>query len=149
MAVRSEPWTAGAATRAAGLRIECSREGLARARSFTRETLRTWSLGHRCDDATLVISELAANAATHAAVWGAGASDVRLGLRLDPGHLLLTVSDPDDRPPVHTPASTLEQHGRGLGIVDALSEAWGWTPTPPAGKTVWARLSTRPTHPPT
>jgi hypothetical protein len=71
---------------------------------------------------------------------------VRLGFRLEPAHLLLTVSDPDDRAPVLAPGagSGLEEHGRGLHIVDALSEAWGWTPTPPAGKTVWARLSTSP-----
>ncbi|GAA3204512.1 ATP-binding protein [Streptomyces virens] len=128
------------------LRIARGPEGLARARSFTRDTLRDWSLGHRCDDATLVMTELAANAVTHAAPRCAGAPDVRLGFRLEPAHLLLTVSDPDDRAPVLAPGagSGLEEHGRGLHIVDALSEAWGWTPTPPAGKTVWARLSTSP-----
>ncbi|MFF7857209.1 ATP-binding protein [Streptomyces sp. NPDC007904] len=138
------PETAGVAS--AALRIGCSREGLARARSFTRDILSVWSLGHRCDDATLVITELAANAATHAAPRCAGAPDVRLGFRLEPAHLLLTVSDPDDHPPVPVlrGGSALEEHGRGLRIVEALSEAWGWTPTPPAGKTVWARLSTRP-----
>ncbi|MFC9502098.1 ATP-binding protein [Streptomyces sp. NPDC057002] len=71
---------------------------------------------------------------------------VRLGLRLDPTHLPVTVSDPDDRPPVHTPAdgSAPEEHGRGLCIVDALSEERGWIPCPPAGKTVRARSSTCP-----
>ncbi|MET9395718.1 ATP-binding protein [Streptomyces sp. NPDC006624] len=128
------------------LRVECSREGFARARSFTRETLRLWSLGHRCDDTTLVVTELAANAATHAAPGTSGAPEILLALRLDPAFLLVTVSDPDDRLPVHAPApdAALAEHGRGLCIVDALSEAWGWIPTPPAGKTVWARLSTRP-----
>ncbi|CAL9343795.1 hypothetical protein SUDANB126_00333 [Streptomyces sp. enrichment culture] len=140
------PETAG--TVSATLRVECSREGLARARSFTRDTLRVWSLGHRCDDAALVVTELTTNAVTHAAPRCAGAPGVRLGFRLEPAHLLLAVSDPDDHPPVHVPGtgSALEEHGRGLCIVDALSEAWGWTPTPPAGKTVWARLSV---HPPT
>ncbi|MFE6523464.1 ATP-binding protein [Streptomyces sp. NPDC057794] len=128
------------------LRVECSREGFARARSFTRHTLRVWSLDHRCDDTTLVITELTANAATHAARAAAGAPEIRLGFRLDPAHLLVTVSDPDDRPPVYAPGtgSGLEEHGRGLCIVDALSEEWGWSPSPPAGKTVWARLSTCP-----
>ncbi|MEV5427903.1 ATP-binding protein [Streptomyces sp. NPDC052701] len=128
------------------LSIECSREGFARARSFTRDTLRVWSLGHRSDDAALVVAELTANAATHAARRIAGAPDIRLGLRLDPAHLLLTVSDPDDDPPVRACSadSPLEEHGRGLCIVDALAETWGWSPTPPAGKTVWARLSTCP-----
>ncbi|CAL9653677.1 ATP-binding protein [Streptomyces sp. enrichment culture] len=128
------------------LRVECSREGFARARSFTRHTLHLWSLDHRCDDTTLVITELTANAATHAALAAPGAPEIRLGFRLDPAHLLVTVSDPDDHPPVYASGtgSALEEHGRGLCIVDALSEEWGWTPTPPAGKTVWARLSTCP-----
>ncbi|MFE9776267.1 ATP-binding protein [Streptomyces sp. NPDC005931] len=140
------PGTAGVAPLSAALVIECSREGLARARSFTRETLRAWSLDHCCDDTILVVTELAANAALHAAPRCAGAPPVRLGLVLAPAHLLLTVSDPDDRPPVYAPGtgSCLQEHGRGLHIVDALSEAWGWAPAPPVGKTVWARLSTRP-----
>ncbi|MEU4486585.1 ATP-binding protein [Streptomyces purpurascens] len=135
----------GALSASAALRVECSREGFARARSFTRDTLRVWSLDHCCEDTTLVITELTANAATHAAPGTSGAPEVRLGFRLNPTHLLVTVSDPDDHPPVHAPAgSALEEHGRGLCIVEALSEEWGWTPCPPAGKTVWARLSTCP-----
>ncbi|MFE1325917.1 ATP-binding protein [Streptomyces sp. NPDC058741] len=128
------------------LRLECSREGFARARSFTRDTLRRWSLDHRCDDTTLVVTELATNAATHAAPETPGAPEILLAFRLDPAFLLVTVSDPDDRLSVRAPAAdpALEEHGRGLCIVDALSEAWGWTTTPPAGKTVWARLSTCP-----
>lgn len=139
--------TARAVSTSAALRITCGPEGLARARSFTRDTLGVRSLGHRCDDATLVMTELAANAVTHAAPGRAGTPDVRLGFRREPAHLLLTVSDPDDHPPVHPPGARpglLEEHGRGLYIVDALSEAWGWAPAAPAGKTVWARLSTHP-----
>ncbi|GAB2871330.1 hypothetical protein GCM10027074_43590 [Streptomyces deserti] len=143
------PETSSVTSACAALSIECSREGLARARSFTRDTLHVWSLDHRRDDATLVITELAANAATHAAHPAprtTGAPEIRLAFRLDPAYLLLTVSDPDDNPPVYAPTadSALEEHGRGLCIVDALSEAWGWSPTPPSGKTVWAWLSTCP-----
>ncbi|MEU6687788.1 ATP-binding protein [Streptomyces sp. NPDC046832] len=138
------PQLSGALSASAALRVECSREGFARARSFTRDTLHGWSLDHRCDDATLVITELTANAATHAVPRSPAAPEIRLGFRLDPGHLLVTVSDPDDHPPVFAPTgAALEEHGRGLCIVDALSEEWGWTPSPPAGKTVWARLATR------
>ncbi|CAL9337895.1 hypothetical protein SUDANB70_00214 [Streptomyces sp. enrichment culture] len=141
------PHPAGATPAPVALRVECSREGFARARYFTRSTLDAWRLGHHGDDAALVITELTANAATHAARRCAGGPEVRLGLRLGPAHLLLTVSDSDDRPPVRRPGNgSLLEHGRGLCIVDALSEAWGWSPTPPVGKTVWARLSTRPPH---
>ncbi|MFI8893742.1 ATP-binding protein [Streptomyces paradoxus] len=148
---RTPPQFSGALSASVALQVECSREGFARARTFTRDTLHGWSLDHRCDDATLVITELTANAATHAAPRASdapGAPEIRLGLLLDPGHLLVTVSDPDDHPPVYRPGGIdLEEHGRGLCIVDALSEEWGWAPSPPAGKTVWARLSTRPATP--
>ncbi|MFG2320114.1 ATP-binding protein [Streptomyces tendae] len=131
---------------AAALRVACGGEGFARARVFTRETLRGWSLDHRGDDAVLVITELISNAVTHAVPSAAaGAPEVRLGLALGPGVLTLTVSDPGDNAPVFNPSdgSALREHGRGLCIVDALAEEWGWTPRPPAGKTVWATLSTR------
>ncbi|WP_412775342.1 ATP-binding protein [Streptomyces violaceus] len=143
---KTMPQFSGDLAASAALRVECNREGFAQARSFTRDTLHLWSLDHRCDDTTVVITELTANAATHAAAAASGAPEIRLGFLLDPTHLLVTVSDPDDRPPVYAPdaGSALEEHGRGLCIVDALSEEWGWTPRPPAGKTVWARLSTRP-----
>ncbi|WP_030420470.1 ATP-binding protein [Streptomyces sp. SCSIO 75703] len=132
----------------AALRITCTREGFARARAFTRDTLRAWSLEHRGDDAVLVLTELATNAVAHAGppAGSAGTPEVRLGLALDPGYLTLTVSDPGEDAPVFLPSdeSALREHGRGLGIVDALSEVWGWTPRTPAGKTVWAKLPTRP-----
>ncbi|NEB03644.1 ATP-binding protein [Streptomyces sp. SID13726] len=132
----------------AALLVSCSGEGFARARAFARDTLCSWSLDHRSDDATLVITELAANAVAHAMprAGAGGAAEVWLGLALDPAHLLVSVSDPADAPPAYTPAdvSALPEHGRGLYIVDALAEEWGWTLRPPAGKTVWAKLSTAP-----
>jgi anti-sigma regulatory factor (Ser/Thr protein kinase) len=117
------------------------------ARAFTRDTLSRWSLDHHGDDAALVVTELAANAVAHA-VPGGPVSDAQvwLGLVLHRAHVLLTVSDPGEDAPEYTATdgSALLDHGRGLFIVDALAEEWGWTLTPPAGKTVWARLSTCP-----
>ncbi|MER7194978.1 ATP-binding protein [Streptomyces flaveolus] len=128
------------------LRIACSGEGFALARVFTRDTLRRWSLDHCGDDAVLVITELAANAVAHAVPSVAtDQPEIRLALSLHPGRLTLSVSDPGDNAPVRTSSDDgdLREHGRGLSIVDALAEEWGWTPRPPAGKTVWATLSTR------
>ncbi|WLW49847.1 ATP-binding protein [Streptomyces sp. YU58] len=144
-ASRSAPPTEGAG--AAALRISCSGEGFALARDFTRDTLRRWSLDHCGDDAALVITELAANAVAHGVPGSAsGEEGVWLGILLDSAHVLLTVSDPGDDPPACTVTGdpALREHGRGLIIVDALAEEWGWTLKPPAGKTVWARLSTCP-----
>lgn len=141
------PAPSSGAENSAALLIRCSGEGFARARAFTRDTLRCWSLDHRSDDAALVITELAANAVAHGVPRAVtGDAEVWLGLVLDPAHLLLTVSDPGEDPPECTTADTsgLLEHGRGLCIVDALAEEWGWTLRPPAGKTVWAKLSTSP-----
>ncbi|MDH6622437.1 anti-sigma regulatory factor (Ser/Thr protein kinase) [Streptomyces sp. LBL] len=136
----------------AALRIRRSAEGFALARAFTRATLGHWSLDHRSDDAALVITELAANAVVHA-LPGASATEAEiwLGILWGPAHVLLTVSDSGDHPPEFTAAdhSGLPENGRGLFIVDALAEEWGWTPKSPAGKTVWARLSTCPPPTPT
>jgi anti-sigma regulatory factor (Ser/Thr protein kinase) len=147
----ADPSTAPTAARSpldsAALRITCSGDGFARARAFTRDTLRSWSLEHRGDDATLVITELAANAVEHAVPQApACEADVWLGLLLARAHLVLTVSDPADEPPDYMPTdgSALWEHGRGLCIVDALAEEWGWTSHPQAGKTVWATLSISP-----
>ncbi|MFF0160793.1 ATP-binding protein [Streptomyces sp. NPDC005263] len=134
---------------AVALRIGCSAEGFALARAFTRDTLCRWSLGHRGDDAALVITELAANAVAHAVPRApVGEAEVWLGIVPGPGlaDVLLTVTDCGEDPPecTATDGSALLDHGRGLFIVDALAEEWGWTLKPPAGKTVWARLSTRP-----
>ncbi|MGV9292193.1 ATP-binding protein [Streptomyces sp. NPDC003719] len=128
------------------LSIACSAEGFARARTFTRDTLRRWSLDHRGDDAVLVITELAANAVAHAAPSAAtDRPEIGLALTLRPNRLLLSVSDAGGGVPVRTSSDDrdLREHGRGLCIVEALAEDWGWTPRPPAGKTVWAALSTR------
>ncbi|WP_229858671.1 ATP-binding protein [Streptomyces poonensis] len=115
----------------------------ARARDFTRETLRRWSLDHCCDDTVTVVTELTANAVTHALPYApVGTDGIWLGLAVGPGHVLCAVADPVDRPPVvrHSGDDVLEEHGRGLHLIDALSRRWGWTRNSPTGKTVWALL---------
>ncbi|MFG2477749.1 ATP-binding protein [Streptomyces fagopyri] len=134
--------------RSASLRISESPQGFAQAREFTRRTLSRWALGDRGDDAVLVVTELATNAVLHAAPQArAGHTGVWLKLTLRRTHLVCAVTDQSDRPPMCARRNdALEVHGRGLRIVEALSEHWGWTRSP-AGKTVWAMLpaSPRPT----
>lgn len=119
----------------------------ARARDFTRDTLRGWSLDHCCDDTVTVVTELTANAVTHALPYAAaGTGEVWLGLAAGPGHVLCAVADPADAPPVVRRAEDglFEEHGRGLHLIDALSERWGWLGGSPTGKTVWALLPAAP-----
>ncbi|MFF2997883.1 ATP-binding protein [Streptomyces sp. NPDC057950] len=140
---RSEP--AGNAPRSASLRITESPQGFAQARDFTRRTLGRWALGDRGDDAALVVTELATNAVLHAVPRpGADQTGVWLKLTLRRAHLVCAVTDQSESPPVCPRTDgALEVHGRGLRIVEALSEHWGWTLSP-AGKTVWAMLPALP-----
>ncbi|WP_416969044.1 ATP-binding protein [Streptomyces sp. 4F14] len=131
--------------KSATLDLTGSREGFAEARDFTHRTLDDWELEHRLDvdDAVAVVTELAANAVLHA-LPHADTCDVRVRLTLRRTHLMCAVTDRSDDVPVypHT-ADPLVEHGRGLRIVEALSQHWGWTKRAPVGKTVWAMLPTR------
>ncbi|MEV6612878.1 ATP-binding protein [Streptomyces sp. NPDC051051] len=133
--------------RTAVLHLSGCREGFAAARDFTHRTLDGWSLEHCADDALTVVTELAANAVLHALPDPSeDSADVRLRLSLRRSHLVCAVTDPSDDLPVYPRAGDpLLEHGRGLHIIEALSEHWGWTRRCPVGKTVWAMLPTR-TH---
>ncbi|MFH0520341.1 ATP-binding protein [Streptomyces sp. M41] len=138
------------APRSAALRLTGAEQDCGRARDFVRSTLGEWSLDHCSADALAVVTELAANAVLHAVPdpWpptrarGDAGIWLRLSLRR-PAHLVCAVTDPSDHPPVY-PHTTdpLDEHGRGLRIIDALAQHWGWTRRRPMGKTVWAMLPT-------
>jgi serine phosphatase RsbU (regulator of sigma subunit)/anti-sigma regulatory factor (Ser/Thr protein kinase) len=124
-----------------------------RARSFIKDTLRSWQLsditgvsgsGSLADDAVLLVSELVANAVQHAG------TDLEVSCKLAAGALEVAVTDrhparalPD--PPLAGaagPAGGLpgdSERGRGLMLPSALASAWGVTYTGSA-KTVWFRL---------
>ncbi|MFI1096315.1 ATP-binding protein [Streptomyces sp. NPDC020917] len=117
-------------------------------RKHASEVLAEWGVEESVThDALLIVSELLSNAVQHAvkpmeSVGGQRVA-VACGLRLwltDRG-LTVSVYDADRRPPVLRSPSIEAERGRGLHLVDALSEAWGYThPSPTSGKLVWARL---------
>ncbi|KUL30359.1 regulator [Streptomyces regalis] len=132
------------------MRLVDAEQGCGQARDFVRRALGDWALDHCSADALMVVTELAANAVLHAAPHAtarssaAGEPEIWLKLSLRrPAHLVCAVTDPSDSPPVYPHTSDpLDEHGRGLRIIDALSEHWGWTRRQPFGKTVWAMLPT-------
>jgi hypothetical protein len=65
-----------------------------------------------------------------------------LGLRLlrRTGEVMCAVLDPSDSAPVLKVPDRNEEAGRGLQMVDALSDVWGWSPVTGRGKAVWAIL---------
>ncbi|MFF1965699.1 SpoIIE family protein phosphatase [Streptomyces sp. NPDC058232] len=111
------------------------------ARKFVRNTLMDWDLNAISDDLELIVTELATNALVHAD------SDVELRMREGSDHIRLEVKDADPTPPVPALVCAIPEeneqaeHGRGLLIVDALTSAFGTSPSG-RGKTVWLEVPT-------
>jgi anti-sigma regulatory factor (Ser/Thr protein kinase) len=88
--------------------------------------------GYRRDeDAVLVLSELVTNAMVHAA------DGCTIEVRHRDDLLRLEVRDRSPQGPLMRPARPSDIGGRGMHVVDAVAEAWGWEPTAD-GKRVWA-----------
>ena len=72
---------------------------------------------------------------------------IRLGL-IQPGPCVLcAVADPGRAAPVLRASGSLAETGRGLHIICALSDRWGYTAPSDTGKVVWATF-TSPLAPP-
>lgn len=106
-----------------------------KARRFARERLHEWGIDGRVDDALLVVSELAANALTHAR------SSYRLRLTATAHALRIEVDDSGVGTPEPQPLTETEEHGRGLYLVGALAASWGMESAHSGGKRVWAELA--------
>lgn len=116
-----------------------TRRGARLARLLTVAHLASWGLSS--PRAEQVVAELAANAVLHGRVPG---RDFRLTLTVTDGtRLRVEVTDTrggalpsSGRVPPRDDADS----GRGLLLVEALSEAWGVDVGPPPRKSVWAEL---------
>jgi anti-sigma regulatory factor (Ser/Thr protein kinase) len=89
------------------------------------------------DAVYLMVSELATNALVHASSG--------FDVDVDRSDVAVTVSVTDrgnGTPTMQSPAAT-EPHGRGLRIVEALSDEWGTGSSHEAGKTVWFQMALR------
>jgi anti-sigma regulatory factor (Ser/Thr protein kinase) len=107
------------------------------ARRCTRHVLTAWKLDQIADDAELVVSELMTNA-VRATRGTPPAASVALYLAADHDRLTLLVWDASPEPPQPRPHPEDSAGGRGLEIVQALSDRWGtWAPVQ-SGKVVWA-----------
>jgi anti-sigma regulatory factor (Ser/Thr protein kinase) len=114
------------------------------ARDFAAATVTRWGAAQRGEDVAIVVSELLTNALRHALpdsgdTWPR--SRIRLGL-LQPGPCVLcAVADPSPKIPVSEHPGLLAETGRGLHVIGALADAWGYTTPGDTGKVVWATLS--------
>ncbi|MFB7293550.1 ATP-binding protein [Actinacidiphila glaucinigra] len=115
------------------------------ARQFTRATLSNWGMLAIVDTASIVVSEMLTNAVRYGlddpAYAPLSSRPVWLGLLRREEAVLCTVADPGTGIPVVKEPDWFAETGRGLHIIDSLSESWGWTPPDEAGKSVWALIS--------
>jgi anti-sigma regulatory factor (Ser/Thr protein kinase) len=117
----------------------------AEARDFTRTTLRGWGMGPLTDNAAIIVSELISNALRYGVRGPRGrtlsAHPVWLGLLRRGDLVLCAVSDPGTDIPVVREPDYFAESGRGLHVIDTLSDSWGWTTPDHVGKAVWAVVS--------
>jgi anti-sigma regulatory factor (Ser/Thr protein kinase) len=111
------------------------------ARAWTREILWEWDAAELADDAELVASELVTNSVS--ACTGPDRAAIRLVLTLDQGELAVLVRDDDPRAPVAAQPGVEDESGRGLLIVEHLSDRCGWFPLQGArpAKVTWAVIA--------
>jgi hypothetical protein len=131
--------------------LRASYAAVASAREFVRHVLADWGSEadqvdlspNLSDDVSLVASEMVANALQHgvgldppqdavpASDQRAGAEpDEQVGLTLvaTPSVLLCVVNDPSSDAPVPRLPDPGMASGRGLHLIESLSESWGWSP---------------------
>jgi anti-sigma regulatory factor (Ser/Thr protein kinase) len=125
------------------------------ARLHCRNVLWEWGLNGLADDAEVVASELVTNgvlASQRQAFrsFSSGSSTaptpVCFALSSNRNAVVVQVWDANPDPPAAKNAELDADGGRGLLIVRALAETWGWYRVDgTGGKVVWARLRVTPT----
>lgn len=97
--------------------------------------LRQWGLTPKLtEDAVLLVSELVGNAVRHT-----GARVFGLRMRRRRGWMRVEVRDPSRGLPCLMPVQEMDISGRGLFLVDRLSDRWG-VDLLPRGKTTWFEM---------
>jgi anti-sigma regulatory factor (Ser/Thr protein kinase) len=110
----------------------------AEARRRVRDAIRSWQVPVDLDAALLLTSELVTNAVRHEA--GQGARSVMLTIASSRGRLRVDVHDTSCSLPAVAEVPADAETGRGLLLVETLSDEWGFYRTP-AGKAVYFTLA--------
>ncbi|POM23801.1 hypothetical protein BTM25_24270 [Actinomadura rubteroloni] len=118
------------------------------ARQFTRDVVRQFGMVGLVRDAELVVSEIVTNVIKAAGLTTATPSEnitvrhmFKLCLFTDDDSLIIAVWDALPGYPVRQTPGLDAEAGRGLLLVDALSDEWGSAPYNNHSKVVWAVLS--------
>lgn len=88
----------------------------------------------------MLVSELATNAVLHAR------SDFEVTIDIAAGRAHVEVYDRNSRLPLFSSVRPDAHSGRGLMLLQVLSDAWGVESHSDAGKTIWFDLSALPSN---
>lgn len=107
-------------------------------RHAVRRRLTDWGLDELVDVAQLCVSELVSNVVTHVGLGTPGS----LAVSLTDTHLRIEVHDPDARAlPTLVAADVDAEGGRGMALVEALTDRWG-VQLHEDRKVTWCELAT-------
>jgi anti-sigma regulatory factor (Ser/Thr protein kinase) len=128
----------------AHLELPAVPESAGTARRFVAFLIASWRLGVSADDAELVTSELVTNAITAVRKHGTPNGLVVVALAaLASGAVRIDVWDPVATDALSAKAAEAgDENGRGLFLVDVLSDRWGQVDAV-VGTQIWAQLSAR------
>lgn len=118
-----------------GIRFTLGDHSARHLRRILRAYLDAWKMPELGDAAGLALTELVANVVRH--VPDRRAALLMVMLR-EPGGVRVEVTDACPLPPSSTAVDELGAGGRGLVLVEGVTDRWGWDPLPDRpGKTVW------------
>ncbi|WP_176611405.1 ATP-binding protein [Actinomadura sp. WMMB 499] len=128
-------------------------------RRHAEDVFKRWNVGAPLNDVKLVITEFVSNAVKATGTLDACQQEayakaplavpfaeiaqlkwVKLRLSYGQAVVLVEVWDSSDEPPVEQLPDFDSEGGRGLLVVRAYCDKWGWYPTQGGGKVVWAEL---------
>ncbi|MFF5078945.1 SpoIIE family protein phosphatase [Actinoplanes sp. NPDC000266] len=124
-----------AMSRSATMLVPAEPTGPSRVRQWMTTRLREWSLPETVIGAAILCtSELTTNALLHAG------TPAQVHIDLNAERLLVSVADTGTRGTViRAHADTMSSRGRGLGLIEELSDSWGTDPSV-RGSTVWFEM---------
>ncbi|MBX3312762.1 MAG: ATP-binding protein [Actinobacteria bacterium] len=121
------------------IELQPAPESVAAARRWSVQCVERAGLGALRDTVALLVSEVVSNVVLHAR------TPCELRVDTDVRPLRVEVRDRSDRLPNPVAAvDPMSASGRGMVLVEALSEAHGSAPLPGGGKVVWFQLAERP-----
>jgi sigma-B regulation protein RsbU (phosphoserine phosphatase) len=125
--------------REARIKVDGTPSAVPGVRAFLRRVLASWRMDELSanGDVELMVTELTTNAVRH------GLSPVTVIARYDGERVRVEVGDGSRELPAPRTADPVDEGGRGIQLVEALSAAWGTLPTLD-GKRVWFEVPVPP-----